>query len=614
MGKIYSVDRDAIDRVLFQLRASAVALIPPLLLFALVSCVGQPCAAEDRRGISIGISDYPNYPERERLQFATMDANRFAELLKGNLDGDVAGNVPVNALYDENATRVRIWHALDELKKAPVPETVFLFFSGHGELDLAGKLYLMPYDGDKEHLEETAIQFEQLESFLKTIGLKNVVIFLDTCHSGAAVQGKGSESDAFTAKSIAQQISDANDISEGSMIVLTSSATNEQSWEDADHSSGVFTYFLIKGLEREADINKDGKVTAAELKKYLDDEVPRRSNEISTHQQTIIVNADYSADYVLTMPRSTRPSAMPATKTTPYLSLAYIRNLRMTDENLALMLEVGAVISGLGETGVVSDLHAMALERPVRKQASLKLPPKLETATGWTISSDGSLLFGCADPWNVLEFDLRTGQLSGKLDLPHGSAPRVLDSCDISISRDNRFIAVSIRGDDGERRLVLLALNGEPVPKLSVEHVRFGVFVDECLVLAGDNPKPLRAVKVDTWTDIPITNYVPIFNLENIASEPDGSFVAASGGGIHKFRYDPEKQELMGTGGTSLGGAPWVDWVPTRDSILSAPFNCVGPRCRFFPSSSNYQSGSAYMFASSEEFVGKLGSGRWPSE
>ena len=97
-----------------------------------------------------------------------------------------------------------------------MPETVFLFFSGHGELDLAGKLYLMPYDGDKEHLEETAIQFEQLESFLKTIGLKNVVIFLDTCHSGAAVQGKGSESDAFTAKSIAQQISDANDISEGS--------------------------------------------------------------------------------------------------------------------------------------------------------------------------------------------------------------------------------------------------------------------------------------------------------------------------------------------------------------------------------------------------------------
>ena len=80
MGKIYSVDRDAIDRVLFQLRASAVALIPPLLLFALVSCVGQPCAGGDRRGISIGISEYPNYPERERLQFATMDANRFAQL------------------------------------------------------------------------------------------------------------------------------------------------------------------------------------------------------------------------------------------------------------------------------------------------------------------------------------------------------------------------------------------------------------------------------------------------------------------------------------------------------------------------------------------------------
>ena len=137
----------------------------------------------------------------------------------------------------------------------------------------------------------------------------------------------------------------------------------------------MFTYFLIKGLEGEADINNDGQVTAAELKKYLENEVLRRSNEISTHQQTIMVNADYSGNYVLTMPGNTRPSATPATKTTPYLSLAYIRNLRKTDENLALMLEVGAVSSGLGETGVGSDLHATALERPIRKLAALKLPP-----------------------------------------------------------------------------------------------------------------------------------------------------------------------------------------------------------------------------------------------
>jgi hypothetical protein len=37
---------------------------------------------ELRKALVIGVSEYPNYPEAERLKYAANDARRFADLLK----------------------------------------------------------------------------------------------------------------------------------------------------------------------------------------------------------------------------------------------------------------------------------------------------------------------------------------------------------------------------------------------------------------------------------------------------------------------------------------------------------------------------------------------------
>jgi uncharacterized caspase-like protein len=274
-----------------------------LLLATILLGGSAPLAAEVRRAISIGISEYPSYPKEEWLQFADLDAAAFAEALVW----DHAVNVPVKALYAKEATREKIWDAVYELEKGPRPDTLFLFFSGHGELTAGQKFYLMPFDGDNEHPEVSAIEFKAVLDYLdEKIGAKNLVIFLDTCHSAAAIRGKGSEPEDATVGSWDKLISQANAHFSGSINLFASAGAGELSLEDAENKRGLFTHYLIKGLDGDADgINgvKDGQVTAAELKAYLDRDVPPRSLQIGKRPQTPFVNSDYNGELVLAIPQ-----------------------------------------------------------------------------------------------------------------------------------------------------------------------------------------------------------------------------------------------------------------------------------------------------------------------
>ena len=64
------------------------------------------------------------------------------------------------------------------------------------------------------------------------------------------------------------------------MFSLTASRDRERSFESADWGGGhgIFTYYVVKGLEGEADENGDGIVTADELADYV------RTQRARSHQ------------------------------------------------------------------------------------------------------------------------------------------------------------------------------------------------------------------------------------------------------------------------------------------------------------------------------------------
>ena len=68
-------------------------------------------------------------------------------------------------------------------------------------------------------------------------------------------------------------------------FTLFSTAAREQTskpLEEAKH--GMFSYFLIKGMEGDADANNDSKIIAQELHNYVKENVTQQSSGSQTHE------------------------------------------------------------------------------------------------------------------------------------------------------------------------------------------------------------------------------------------------------------------------------------------------------------------------------------------
>jgi hypothetical protein len=304
--------------------------------------------AEVRKALVIGVSEYPKYTDNP-IKFAHIDAIRFKEFL----ESDSAERVEVKALTNEEATRDAIWDAVDSLRREqPIPDTLFVFFSGHAELDSdTGELYLMPTAGDPKRLSATGLQASEFIKRLKAIGPTNLLIFLDACHTGAAILAKGGPNPRDSAPgSLDPLIANLNKGNSGGVMLFVSAAKDESSWEDEEFHEGLYTRFLIKGLEGEAvgvDGQKDSSVRAGELQIFLEREVPNRARALGKAAQHPVVSPDFKAAYVIAhAPRSLERSsdAKPSVKT-PNIS-----QLRAADTELALMVHAG--ILQLNSTGL----------------------------------------------------------------------------------------------------------------------------------------------------------------------------------------------------------------------------------------------------------------------
>ena len=73
----------------------------------------------------------------------------------------------------------------------------------------------------------------------------------------------------------------------GKNATLFTSATGEQvsSWyREKKHS--LFTYYFLKALQGEGDINRDDKLTFAEIQSYIDEKVPYMARRLNNREQT----------------------------------------------------------------------------------------------------------------------------------------------------------------------------------------------------------------------------------------------------------------------------------------------------------------------------------------
>ena len=234
--------------------------------------------ARDAVAIIIGIEKYKRVAKAD---YANADAQDFYDYASRAL-GIKQENIKL--LVDDGADDVEILGAFKNwlpLKVKKQKTDVYVFYSGHGLPSEDGKsLYLMPFSVDKNFIERTAINQQEIIAALQAAQPKSVTMFLDSCYSG---QTRSGETLLASARPIAIKASET--AYPPNFTVISASAPDQLSSSSPDLKHGIFSYYLMKGMEGDADLNKDGKITVTEMQEYLTDAVGRQAMDMNRKQQ-----------------------------------------------------------------------------------------------------------------------------------------------------------------------------------------------------------------------------------------------------------------------------------------------------------------------------------------
>jgi len=226
---------------------------------------------KNKIAIIIGVEKY-EYLANLDAAFANRDANAFREYAIRALGVDPSN---INLLIDKDANRPKILRALKLWlpKIGGEDRDIYLFFAGHGLASDDGKnLYILPQDGDANLLEDTAIMRSEIVKLLQKTNPKSVTMFFDTCYSG---QTRNEETLVASLRPV-RIVADEQDMP-NNFTVFTASANDQTSGSINEAKHGMFSYYLMKGLEGKADENKDKKITNGELIAYLKTNVSKEA-------------------------------------------------------------------------------------------------------------------------------------------------------------------------------------------------------------------------------------------------------------------------------------------------------------------------------------------------
>lgn len=224
------------------------------------------------RAVVVGISDY-QHPDIPDLRFAHRDAEIFAQYLQSKAGGSLSGD-QIRLLTNSTATNARFESELTWLLEESQPgDRAYIYFSGHGDVEqkYGNSGFLLCHDASPKLYGSTgAFSVHNLKHLIQSFSDKRVKIILitDACRAGK-LAGSPIGGPNLTAAAMKEQF--ANEIK------LMACQSNEMSMESPTlgKGRGVFSYYLILGLNGAGDEEEDQRVKLGELTRYLTYHVPK---------------------------------------------------------------------------------------------------------------------------------------------------------------------------------------------------------------------------------------------------------------------------------------------------------------------------------------------------
>ena len=243
----------------------------------------------------VGIDAYENADLWKELDNAVNDVDH----IRATLEDEFGFDSPDEwVLTDEQATRVAIEALVDDLGQNLGPnDNLVFFYAGHGAelpIEFDGEVvgrtgYLVPV-GVKAPLETAESQYIEIEQLLEDIAklpARHVLVILDSCYSGMALEGE------FKTRGggMTQQAVDL--MSRRSRRVLTSAQADQLAADGGSNfpENSLFTGWLAEGLRRAAsdvegeptpDADNDGLITVTELFSFVSGRVGSASESRQT--------------------------------------------------------------------------------------------------------------------------------------------------------------------------------------------------------------------------------------------------------------------------------------------------------------------------------------------
>ena len=221
----------------------------------------------------IGNTEYSD-PGLAQLTAPGKDTEDFARVLK---DRDICAFDEVKVLLNQLSSSVI--ETIDEFFDQKKPDDLLvLYFSGHGVRDELGALYLAVKNTIRSRLRSTAVKSDYIRDAMNQSRSKRQVLILDCCNSGAFAQGTKAATGVSLGTAAAFE-------SGYGRVILTASDSTQFAWEGdqviGETDNSLFTHFLVEGLEGEADLDGDGRITVDELYDYSYERV-----KLATPKQT----------------------------------------------------------------------------------------------------------------------------------------------------------------------------------------------------------------------------------------------------------------------------------------------------------------------------------------
>lgn len=271
--------RDVISRLVLENIQQAKAIVPDLTARKVVDPTQVEVPGTDpdfstgeTYALVIGLSEYPAGKRVTKLRFADTDALTFARFLESKRGGAVPKK-NIQLLTNAGASRDAIDRALIEFVqgKGGKNNTLIVFIAAHGNYVCVDKEPDAPIDqpceeskkepmiivrdGDTEASSVTGYPMRRMREIvtLRALDFGRVLVYLDVCHSGNVNWHAGDE--ALAPTNILTELK-ARD---GRLGIMTASPVQpkskrqlEYAYESAKLGHGVFTYYLLKGLNGDA--------------------------------------------------------------------------------------------------------------------------------------------------------------------------------------------------------------------------------------------------------------------------------------------------------------------------------------------------------------------------